>query len=354
MHDGISVSSLDSRTVAQRLRPILGSIDTASSATLLRLLDCCEHEDSVRWDSLAAGSLDEALATLEALERLRRPVLDALPSVARDLRDAMDLAIAFDAQLSRANTALRRRIQAIHRETLHELHDLISTDQIKADFLNAVSHELRTPLTAITGYAELLDEELQDAKQKDYLRNILEGTDRLLRLINDLLDYARMEAGKFRLDLQPIDYLTLVRQTHQNMMALANRRKLTIDVQLPESLPVLCLDPDRIGQILTNLVGNALKFTPPGGQITLRVNETDGGLVTEVIDTGIGIPDEEIPRLFDKYHQIDRSLSRGLKGTGLGLTITKGLVEAHGGAIEVQSETGKGSIFRFTLPKTPC
>jgi len=253
---------------------------------------------------------------------------------------------------------LRQRLEDLVEERTQELRDALvelkQLDQKKADFLNAVSHELRTPLTAITGFAEFLEEgvagDLND-EQQHFVRQILFGTERLLSLINDLLDYARMEAGRFSLSRAPVELQNLAANVAESLMPLAKRSQVAIHVDVPRDLPELDADPERVGQILTNLLSNAVKFTPAGGSINLRARQEDGQASIEVSDTGIGIPEAAIPQIFNQFFRVDPTVT--VSGTGLGLPITKGLVEAHGGQIAVKSKVGKGSTFRFTMPLWP-
>ncbi len=246
---------------------------------------------------------------------------------------------------------LEEEVEERTRELRTAIEDLRHLDELKANFLNAVSHELRTPLTAITGFAEFLEEGVAgdlNPKQKHYVTQILFGTERLLGLINDLLDYARMEAGRFSLSRAPVEFRELAKKVVSSLMPLAKRGKLSITLDFPPDLPELDADPDRLSQILTNLLSNALKFTPTGGKICVRAWQDDDQVEIEVADTGIGIPQDAMPKLFNRFFRVDQTLT--VRGTGLGLPITKGLVEAHGGHIEVRSKVGKGSSFRFTLP----
>lgn len=246
------------------------------------------------------------------------------------------------AELQNANQRLE--------ETLDELKRV---DQLKADFLNAVSHDLRTPLTAITGYAEFLEEGIAgqlSPKQVEYVKSILLGTDQLLRLLNDLLDFARMEAGRFHLNQEPLEYGPLVQTAVENLRPLAAKKRLTLETEIPEDLPLVHGDADRIMQIMNNLLSNAIKFTPAGGRVDVRVRVDGDRALTEVADTGIGVAPEHQVHLFEKFFQVEDQQTRHLKGTGLGLAITRQLVNAHGGKIWVESGLGKGSTFRFTLP----
>lgn len=232
------------------------------------------------------------------------------------------------------------------------IQDLQRLDRTKANFLNAVSHDLRTPLAAIMGYTEFLQEELEgplSERQHQFVKNIMVGTEQLLRLLDDLLDYARLEAGTFKLLCMTTDYAHLIERASCNVSALCLEKKVDFEWE-PTELPPVHADPDRVIQILNNLLSNAVKFTPEGGRITIRVEEKEGKLVTEIEDTGIGIPQEDIPKVFDRFYQVETAQSWRKKGVGLGLAIVKQLVEAHGGTIEVESHPGKGSIFRFSLP----
>lgn len=225
-------------------------------------------------------------------------------------------------------------------------------EQRKAEFLNAVSHELRTPLTAIIGYAEFLDEGIAGTlspSQRDYVSHILGGTDRLMRLINDLLDFARLEAGAFRLDIGAVEYPTLVERTVSSVESLAMRKGIDVAVEVSPEIPEVSADPERVAQILLNLLSNAVKFTPEGGHVSVRAWMDGDCIVTEVSDTGVGLSAQDKERIFNKFYRAQES-AKSVPGTGLGLAITRGLVEAHGGHISVESTPGVGSTFRFTLP----
>ncbi len=225
-------------------------------------------------------------------------------------------------------------------------------EQRKAEFLNAVSHELRTPLTSIIGYAEFLDEGIAGTlsePQREYVSQILSGTDRLMRLINDLLDFARLEAGAFRLDVGAVEYGPLVQRTVSSVEPLAIRKGIALEVSVSPRIPEVTADPERIAQILLNLLSNAVKFTPEGGRVSVRAWLEGQCVTTEVTDTGVGLSRDAQQRIFSKFYR-DPESAKTVPGTGLGLAITKGLVEAHGGEISVQSTPGVGSTFRFTLP----
>jgi PAS domain S-box-containing protein len=226
-------------------------------------------------------------------------------------------------------------------------------DKLKSDFVSNVSHELRTPLTAIKGSVDnMLDGLTGDLneKQSRYLVRIKSNTDRLARLINDLLDLSKIEAG---IELKPtnLDLATIAREVVESLRPLAAEKLITITIESPESALDAWADPDRIAEILMNLLGNAIKFTPTDGTVSLSLQRNGAESVkVSVADTGPGIPFDEAGRIFDKFYQVTQAKKQKTEGTGLGLAITKALVEMHGGRIWLESEAGKGSIFSFTLP----
>jgi signal transduction histidine kinase len=229
---------------------------------------------------------------------------------------------------------------------------LRAADRHKDEFLSVISHELRTPLNFIMGFASVLDDEVAgelNAQQRAFVGNILSGSDRMLGLVNDLLDVAKIQAGRFELCAHPTPYWPLLEEVLATLRPLADQRGLTLTA-LVETEVAPPMDGSRIVQVLTNLVGNAIKFTPPGGRVTLRAFVRDEELVTQVMDTGVGIDAADVPKLFQRFSQLDMSATRQSGGTGLGLSISKALVEAHGGQIGVLSEVGHGSTFWFTLP----
>ncbi len=227
-------------------------------------------------------------------------------------------------------------------------------DTMKTDFISVVSHELRTPLTSIKGYTDLL---LSGAAgdtsdlQREFLAIIQGSTTRLSNLINDILDISRIESGKIEIKHEPIDYRKIVADTLRLMRAAADEKQIVMDASLPESMPLVRGDTDKVTQVLTNLVSNAIKYTRPGGWVKVLLEMTsDASVTTCVADSGIGVAVEDQNRLFQKFFRADNSSTREAGGTGLGLVIAKTIVELLGGAIWVESEVGRGSRFYFTLP----
>jgi len=249
----------------------------------------------------------------------------------------------FADQLERANQELRR------------------VDAMKSEFVSVASHELRTPLAAIKNAVQLMlsgkTGEINENQSK-FLSMAERNINRLTNILNDLLNLSRIESGKIELNFKNVELKGIIELTASSLRPQADGNSIQIEVEVPEQIPAVYGDPEKIEQILTNLIGNAIKFTPDGGKILITakpfLKEKEGGygdrVAVFVKDTGIGIPPEHLNAIFEKFHQVEGSLHRSVSGTGLGLAITKGLVEAHQGKIWVESEVGKGSTFIFTLP----
>lgn len=239
----------------------------------------------------------------------------------------------------------------LQREQIRQLQEL---DRMKSSFVSNVSHELRTPLTTIMGFSEFLQEELAgplNDEQLTFVRQIETAAERLQHLVNDLLDFSRLETGRYKLNLGEADLVERIHAVLDSLRPQIQRAGLSLEAELPSQPLVIEMDSNRIGQVLANLLGNAIKFTAPGGKISLAVLDLQAQVRLEVRDNGIGIAAEDMPKLFQKFYQVDASNTRERGGAGLGLSICKALVEAHGGQIGVESELGKGSVFWFTLPK---
>ncbi|MDB5099207.1 MAG: hypothetical protein JWM80_3628 [Cyanobacteria bacterium RYN_339] len=245
------------------------------------------------------------------------------------------------------------RLVAEHRGELLERQNkrLLEVDELKSGFVSAVSHDLRTPLTSIQGYAEFLEDGIGGtltAQQREYVNQIMLGSARLEHLVDDLLDFARIEAGTFQLRWEHVELAGKASEIAESLRPIVQEHAQRLDLELGERDGVVWMDPHRIGQVLTNFLSNAIKFTPRGGRLALRVRHQDGRLRCEVEDTGPGIAAADLPLLFKRFSQLGQGREKG--GTGLGLAISKAIVDAHGGEIGVDSQPGNGSIFWFTLP----
>jgi signal transduction histidine kinase len=234
-------------------------------------------------------------------------------------------------------------------EDTREVANLKKLDRLKTELLGTVSHELRTPLAAIKGYATTLlqHDRMRADVRREFLEVIDSESDRLGELISNLLDMSRLEAGVLRVDPAPVRLAHLVEGAVQRAQHLTAEHKLLLDWRAD---PWVAADVPRVEQVLTNLLNNAIKYSPDGGEIRLAGRARDGALLISVQDHGVGIPPREVDKIFDRFHRVEGDLSRRVSGTGLGLAICRGLVEAHGGRVWVESEPGVGSTFTFTLP----
>jgi signal transduction histidine kinase len=233
---------------------------------------------------------------------------------------------------------------------------LAELDRMKAEFVSVASHELKTPLSVIKGFVSLLHDGIYGEvpeEQRKILRSVGDQTDRLARLIQQLLDVSRLEAGGVRLDLSPFGLHGFLNELTTSFDVLAYQSDMDFalieDAQLPETLVG---DADRLNEVIGNLLSNAFKFTPRGGTIRLKAAARDGEVVIEVSDSGVGIPADQLPRIFEKFYQVENEAQPRSVGSGLGLAIAKEIVEAHGGTIAAESTLGTGTIFRVALPET--
>jgi two-component system sensor histidine kinase BaeS len=252
----------------------------------------------------------------------------------------------------------RERVQAAGADELGQLAlsfnqmaaSLDQTETMRRDLIANVAHELRTPLTAIKGYMEGLIDGVLPA-QVDIYQQVYREADRLQRLVSDLQELSRVEAGAYELHRHPLAIAPLIRQVANRLQPQFEEKGVKFHLELASELPLVLADEDRLSQVLLNLVGNALQYTPAGGTVILRAEKHATDLLVIVQDTGLGIPAEHLPHLFTRFYRVDKSRSRAGGGSGIGLTIVKHLVEAHGGQVGAASEgAGFGSTFSFSLP----
>jgi len=291
-------------------------------------------------ERVAGGDLDlrSELETGDEFEELAAAFNDMLASLNRSQEELRRINVSLDTRLgevAQANVAL------------------FEANKIKSEFLASVSHELRTPLTSIMGFAELLANHpaAGDERAARYLHHILTSARMLLDLINDLLDLAKIEAGKMELRIDKVSLTDICQNLIDFIRPLADKKQLNLTLELSESLPTLHSDGGKIQQILYNLLANAVKFTPAGGRVRLSVELLNHDRVgVNVSDTGPGIPLDKQAKVFEKFQQMDASVTREHGGTGLGLAISKELTVMLGGTISIESQPGAGSTFSLTLP----
>ena len=303
----------------------------------------------LRWRLVISTGVAAVLASMAGLilsRALTRPIQQltlAADEVARgDLEHQVPVRSADE--IGRLGQAFNRMVA-----------QLKATERMRTDFVSNVSHELRTPLTAIKGLAETLrDGAVDDRGVRDrFLATIEDETDRLIRLVNDLLVLSKADSQALKLKRQPLDVRDLVERSVRKLAPQLEGKGVRVETSASDKLQLVLADADRIEQVLVNLLDNAIKYSPEGGRITVAIDEE--GPAPEVVsvavgDQGVGIPAEDLPRVFERFYRVDRARARDGGGSGLGLSIAKAIVEAHGGEINLTSEEGLGSTVRFTLP----
>lgn len=306
-------------------------------------LQVCKHVRSVKTESYTYIILVTAK--------------DRKDDIAKGLNAGADdyLTKPFDARelIARMQTGIR--MLDLHDSLAEHVKRLEELDRLKSDFISMVSHDLKTPLAIIRGDVSLILDGAAGAvsdTQKDLLSDSLNSIDNLTRIITDVLDVSKIEAGKMKLRRKVMDLCAIIRKVSQDFNRLLEQKALSLSIEIPEREVKLFVDDDKMTQILNNLIGNAIQFTPEGGRITVRLEDRKDDVACSVSDTGIGISEQNLPKLFSKFTQLEDGRAHG-RGTGLGLVIVKNLVEMHGGQIQVDSALGEGTTFTFTLRKTP-
>jgi two-component system sensor histidine kinase/response regulator len=253
----------------------------------------------------------------------------------------------------RTQQELERKVEERTRELTFALEEVQKINKRKSDFISSVSHELRTPLTSIKGYAAILIAEklghLPPAV-KERLEKINSHSDELVHMVNDLLDIARIEAGKTTMNIEPQDLKSMIDSICDLILIQCKNKNIELATDIKKDIPYVLADRTQIKRVFINLLGNAVKFTPENGKITIRVNTKDSMVQIEISDTGVGIPVDALSKIFEEFYRVDNSINQQVKGTGLGLSLVKHIIEAHNGKIWVESKVGVGSTFIFTLP----
>ena len=237
---------------------------------------------------------------------------------------------------------------------LEDVSELRRLQRIRAEFIDNLSHELRTPLTTVRLLTETLARDLERTEPPPRLRDRIQMIDietgHLVQMVNELLDLSRIEQGTAPLHLAPVDLAPLLRASLERLRLFAERQGVRLTTEIPDDLPRVLIDEERVGQLLVNLLHNAVKFSPGGGDVVVRARPAGQEVVVSVQDHGIGIPRDDLDRIFERFYKVDRARPREGGGTGLGLSIARHVFQGHGGRIWAESEEGSGSTFSFTLP----
>ena len=253
-----------------------------------------------------------------------------------------------------AQQELEKKVTERTKELTKALEEVKKTSKRKTDFVSSVSHELRTPLTSIKGYAAILltgklGELLPEVRQR--LERINRHSDELGHIVNDLLDISRIESGRIIMNLASCDLMQIIEKTGDLLSGQFNEENINFNVKISPDASKVLIDKTQIERVFINLLGNAIKFTPRDGKINITTQIKDEMVQVDISDTGCGIPTEMQKDIFEEFFRVDNTINQEVKGTGLGLTLVKGIIEAHQGKIWVESKVGTGSTFSFTLQK---
>ncbi len=301
--------------------------------------------------AVAEGDFSRRVESLsrDEIGELGRSVNAMTESLARHSRELQDKLV----ELERLNEDLQLR----ERELQLTNRKLEKANRLKSEFLATMSHELRTPLNSIIGFSELLEGGTYGAlneRQLKYVNNIVVSSRHLLQLINDILDLAKVESGTIEINREQVSLPEVIGLVRNVVESLAAKKDIVIETRIDDDTDTVYADPPRLKQILYNLLSNAIKFTPAGGRVIISTARGEGEVRVAVKDTGIGISHQDQEKIFSEFLQVEGTYARKYEGTGLGLALTKKLVELHGGRIWVDSTPGAGSTFTFTIPEEPA
>jgi histidine kinase len=296
--------------------------------------------EALTWAALAAG-IAALIVSLYLSGRVVRPVR-AMTSASQRIA-----AGDYEERVKEDNADELGQLAHSFNQMAEQLQQV---ESMRRQLIGDVAHELRTPLTAIKGSMEGLMDGVLPASNETF-HQIHQEADRLNRLVNDLQELSRVEAGAYEMDVHAMELPALIKTVVKRLGGQFEDKNVKLTIDVPAELPPILADDDRIIQVLTNLISNALRYTPASGEVTLRASRSGNQVLVSVKDTGIGISAEHLPHIFTRFYRVDKSRSRQAGGSGIGLTIARHLVEAHGGRIWVESEGhNRGSEFKFTLP----
>lgn len=305
--------------------------------------------------------LPEKVPAVPLLELVRNSDIDGLTSKTLEMGEPHRQELAITAQPNESPRHMELSAVPTRNEAgnitgaavlFHDISQLKQLDEVRRDFVANVSHELRTPLSILAGYIETLlhDRDFSDEEFVRILEVMKKHSDRLSALTEDLLSLAKLESAHPNLHLEPVRLSELFAGIVRDWARRFAENRLRIDVSVDSDLPLIPADPTRLQEVLYNLLDNAAKYSPPDGQVRLHAGRRDHQMVISVSDTGVGIPETDLPRIFERFYRADKARSRELGGTGLGLSIVKHIAQMHGGAVEAESEVGRGTTIRVILP----
>ena len=300
-------------------------------------------------ERLIAGSIGSASARITIASAVKGEGVS--PEQVMSLLDETTQVLEYSRQLEQKSEAL----EAATRDLQEANERLRELDRLKDEFLSTVTHELRTPLTSIRSFSEILhdDPEIEPEEQKEFLGIIISESERLTRLINEVLELAKIQAGRMQWKMEDVDLKDVVESSVTTLSRVFEQADVRLEAELPESVPLIHADRDRLVQVVINLLSNAQKFCPPGtGRVKVALECTGSELVTHIKDNGPGIPKADCEAIFDQFHQVRAGQTGNPKGTGLGLAICQHIVDRMGGRIWVESVEGEGADFIFAIPRT--
>ena len=303
---------------------------------------------------LALGALAAAGAALVWRRgAVDRPLGEVAETASRLARGSLEARVSPEAAAKLGG--LGGTVNLLAERFQHDMDELRRLEDARREFVANVSHELRTPLAAIRAYAETLSSGgIDDAENRlGFVREIESAAERMTNLVDDLLSLAALESGRTAPSFEPLALGKVAAEAAAALMPLAARKSVVLRVEPFHGLPAVRADREMIKRVLLNLLDNAVKYSADRGLVRVSASATEGRVTVAVADDGPGIPPEAQPRLFERFYRVDKARSRELGGTGLGLAIVKHIVEVHGGSVSVESEPGRGSVFRFTLPALP-
>nr|WP_207754956.1 phosphate regulon sensor histidine kinase PhoR [Desulforadius tongensis] len=325
-----------------------GVIALDSESRVIMLNPALEKKFKIDRGSSIGKKLIEVIRNYE-LDQLLRQVLKSKEPQCREIKVLMPNPAVLKVHVTplKAGDSNSSGVVAL----LRDITERRQLEKMRADFVANVSHELRTPLTSINGFLETLLDGAMDDKEtaRRFLGIVKKETDRLSKLVDDLLKLSKLENNKTILEKQPVNMAKIIGQVTEMFTAQAEAKDIEITTKVPENVPPVMGEKDLLIQVLVNLVDNAIKYTPEKGKVTITAEAEQQAVKVSVRDTGTGIPQESLPRVFERFYRVDKARSREVGGTGLGLAIVKHVIELHDGEIEVESSPG-GTVFTFKLP----